>query len=176
MGQRLTSEDFNRLVRYFEHEAFRLEAQPAYLVDDEREPFRAFLRGEPLTPTNLPYFRAWYDQITAATQAGRRIARVRIVDDPPTDYQRWEAWVGTWNTTAGENIRYLPRGRARTLGLPDDDWWLFDSTRLAVMRFDPNGRPLGGEIVDDPEVVAQHCAWRDLAVHHSAPNMERLTA
>jgi hypothetical protein len=35
------------------------------------------------------------------------------------------------------------------------------------MRFDDQGRPLGGEMITDATIVEQHCAWRDLAVHHA---------
>jgi hypothetical protein len=79
-------------------------------------------------------------------------------------------WSGQYNTAAGETIRYLPRSRALVVGLPiTDDWWLFDSKKLATMRFGESGEPLGGEIVTDPDVVAQHCTWWELAVAHSQP-------
>lgn len=177
MGQRLTADDFNQLWRYFRHEAFRLECQPVYLVDVEREPFAEFLRGEPRPAPEIPYYAAWLDQIHAVTSQGRRVARVRILEEPPTDYQRWEIWAGQYNIAAGEDIRYLNRSQAVEVGLPvAADWWLFDSERLALMRFSPDGTPLGGEIIDDPEVVAQHCTWRDLAVSHSAPSPQCATA
>ena len=93
---------------------------------------------------------------------------MRLLDEPPTDYQRWEIWTGTFSAAAGEILRYLNRGTAQELGLPDTtDWWLFDSDRLALMRFDAEGRPLGGEVVTDPELVVQHRIWRDLALRHT---------
>ncbi len=93
-----------------------------------------------------------------------------MLDEPPTDYQRWEIWSGQFNTAAGETIRYLPRSRAAAIGLPvDNDWWLFDGEKLAVMRFGENGQPLGGEILTDPQAVAQHRTWWELAVQHSQP-------
>src|SRR5207247_1787670 len=86
------------------------------------------------------------------------------------DYQRWEIWSGQYNIAAGEIIRYLARSRAEAVGLPvTDDWWLFDSQRPAIMRFGGAGEPLGGEIVTDPDIVAGHCAWWELAVQHSQP-------
>ena len=95
------------------------------------------------------------------------------VDEPPTEYQRFEAWGSQWNVAAGEVIEYLPRAKALAVGLPDHaDWWLFDSATLALMEFDPDGRPLGGDIVRDPKIVALHCAWRDLAIQHATRAME----
>ena len=170
MGQRLTGEDFNNLFRYFTDTAFRLEVQPVYTVADEQESVREFLAGEPRPVTEFPFYADWLDKIRAATAAGKHVARVRVLDEPPTDYQRWEIWSGQYNTAAGETIRYLPRSRAISIGLPViDDWWLFDSTSLATMRFSTNGEPLGGEILTDADAVAQHCALRDLAVRHSDP-------
>jgi hypothetical protein len=97
--------------------------------------------------------------------------RVRVHDDPPTPYQQWERWVGSWNIRAGETLRYMTRARAHEVGLlpaaGDVDWWLLDSNRLIAMRFDTQGRRVATELVRDPATVVQACAWRDLAVHHS---------
>jgi hypothetical protein len=170
MGEQLTGEDFNQLFRYFTATAHRLEVQPVYTVTDERESLDEFLAGEARPVTEFAFYAAWLDQIRAVTAQGRRVGRVRILEEPPTDYQRWEMWSGQYNIAAGETIRYLPRSRALEIGLPVvDDWWLFDSAKLARMHFGNHGEPLGGEIITDPDVVAQHCAWWDLAVRHSAP-------
>lgn len=177
MTERLTPDDFNHLFHRFADEAFRLEVQPTYVVDDERESFAEFLRGEPRPITAYPFFTSWLDQIKAATDEGRRVIRVRVLEEPPTDYQRWEVWAGRYNAAVGEEIRYLPREQATAAGIPlADDWWLFDRQRLARMRFAADGTPLGGYIVTDTETIAQHNLWRDLAVHHSAPSPERATA
>jgi hypothetical protein len=168
MGEQLTGDDFNSLFRYFTRTAFRLEVQPVYSVTEERESVEEFLAGKPRAVTEFPFYAAWLDQIRKLTTEGKRVERVRVLDEPPTDYQRWEMWSGQFNVDAGEVIRYLPRSRAAEVGLPTvDDWWLFDSIRLARMRFTKDGEPLGGEIISDPKVVAQHCAWWELAVRHS---------
>ena len=165
MGQRLASEDFESLFRYYQRTAFRLEVQPFYMVEAELEPFAEFRAGSPRVPTEVPYLAAWLDQIQEITAQGRRVERVRITDDPPNDYQRWGSWVSRWNVEAGETIHELDRAVARGAGLPlAYDWWLFDEERLAVMEFDGQGRPLGGEIVTDDAAVLQHVAWRDLAI------------
>jgi hypothetical protein len=173
MGQRLTADDFNKLFRYFTSTAFRLETQPVYVVAEEQPSVQRFLGGGLHTIREYPPFAAWLDQIRALTDAGKRVERVRILEEPPTDYQRWEIWSGQTNIAAGEHIGYLPRSRAQSIGLPDaHDWWLFDGQRLARMHFDPSGVPLGGEITDDPEIVAQHRNWQDLAIRHTIPASE----
>ncbi|MFK3984458.1 DUF6879 family protein [Micromonospora sp. NPDC050397] len=168
MGEQLTGDDFNNLFRYFTDTAFRLEVQPVYTVADEQQSLEEFLAGEPRPVTDFPFYAAWLDKIHAATTQGKRVERVRVLEEPPTDYQRWEMWSGQYNIAAGEVIRYIPRSRGTSIGLPiKDDWWLFDSRRLAIMRFSEQGEPLGGEIISEPEIVARHRQSWDLAVKHS---------
>jgi hypothetical protein len=85
-----------------------------------------------------------------------------------------ERWAGQQTIAAGEVIRYMSRQCAHEVGLlpaaGEDDWWLLDDDRLVVMRFNDDGRLVENELVTDPERVAQACAWRDLAGHHSAPD------
>jgi hypothetical protein len=168
MGEQLTGDDFNDLFRYFTDTAFRLEVQPIYTVTDERQSLEEFLAGEPRPVTEFRFYAAWLDKIRTATAQGKRVERVRVLADPPTDYQRWEIWSGQYNIAAGEVIRYIPRSLGVAIGLPiTHDWWLFDSRYLAVMRFSEQGEPMGGEIISDPEIVAQHRRWWDLSVQHS---------
>lgn len=171
MGTALNDQEFGEALRVFEHTAFRLELQPAYSEPDEHATVAKFLAGEPEPPTEILGLQAWFDQVAGQVRQGKRIERVRVHDEPPTDYQRWERWIGAWNTSAGEVIRYMTRERAREVGLlpaaGDVDWWLLDSNRLIVMRFDAAGHRLTNELVTDPQRVVRACAWRDLAVHYS---------
>lgn len=105
--------------------------------------------------------------IRAETQAGRRFARVRVVSEPLTDYTRFGIWCAQFTNRAGEDIRYLPREKAHTAELPNYDYWLFDSHRLARMHFDDADQFLGAEIVEDPAVIMQHNYWRDAAWHYA---------
>jgi len=69
---------------------------------------------------------------------------------------------------AGEDIRYLERDRAETAGLPQEDYWLFDSCKLVIMRFDEtDNRFLEAEVIEDPGMIAQHNHWRDVARHYA---------
>jgi Family of unknown function (DUF6879) len=174
MGSALSNAEFGALLRAFEHTAFRLELQPVYLEPSEHDTVARFLAGEPEPPTEVEGLRAWFGQVADLTKQGKRIDRVRVHEDPPTDYQRWERWIGRWNTEAGETIRYITRHRAHEVGLlpaaGTRDWWLLDSSRLVVMTFDEEGHRIQNELITDPTIVVQACAWRDLAVHYSAPD------
>lgn len=94
----------------------------------------------------------------------RRFARVRVVDLPLSEWNRYSYALAEHNIRAGEDIRYLTRDQAPA-GLPDYDYWLFDSSRLIVMRFDDADRFVGGEPVEDPSEVVRANYWRDAAWH-----------
>ena len=105
--------------------------------------------------------------IRDAAKEGRIFTRVRAVDLPLSDYNRWSHVVAMRNNAAGEDIRYLTRHLAESISLPDHDYWLFDSRKLAIMHFGDDDRFHGAEIVEDPNVVVQHSYWRDAAWHHA---------
>jgi hypothetical protein len=171
-GRRLTEEQFGQALASFGHTAFRLELQSAYAEPCEADLLAAWNRGERPDPAEtVPELRDWYEQVAGQARAGKRVERVRVQRLPPTPYQQFERWLDRWNLGAGEVMRYITRSRAEEIGLlpaaGDTDWWLLDSSRLVVMRFDRAGRRVGTELVTNPKAVIKACAWRDLAVHHS---------
>ncbi|MFO7193335.1 MAG: hypothetical protein DIU77_013920 [Thermocrispum agreste] len=136
----------------------------AYAVSIEEEAFRKFLAGEPY---DLSWMDDWLETVRAATSEGKQFQRVRVVDEPMSDYARWSLEVAQHNNAAGEDIRYLQRERARAAGLPNHDYWLFDSRLLVRMDYDDCDQFLGGTIIEDPAEVVQHNYWRDVAWHHA---------
>jgi hypothetical protein len=111
--------------------------------------------------------QSWLDMVREATAQGRRLGRVRVVSLPLTDYSRFGVWCAQFTNAAGENIRYLVRDRAVTMNLPEHDYWLFDSRTLLRMHYDEKDHFLGGEIIDDPEIIVRHNYWRDAAWHYA---------
>ena len=139
-----------------------MEARSRYNPGYEGDSLRKFLKGE---PDDLPWLQAWLGMVREATAVGRRFSRVRVVDLPMSDYNRFGFAVSRHNIVAGEDIRYLDHGRA--MGLPDHDYWLFDSRTLVVMRFDDADRFVGGEVIDHPAAIVQHNYYRDAAWHQA---------
>jgi hypothetical protein len=111
----------------------------------------------------------WLPNVRKATAEGRRFERVRVVNIPPSDYSRFGLWTSRQTVGAGEDIRYLVRTEAEIAGLPNHDYWLFDSRTLVRMHFDDtDDRLISVEIVeDDPDQIVQHNYWRDAAWHHA---------
>lgn len=67
MPDLLTAEEFRRLSQGFEHTAFRLETHERYLDEEEREPVRRFLAGE---PADDAWFMDWYKAILMEACSG----------------------------------------------------------------------------------------------------------
>jgi hypothetical protein len=157
------------LFRTFKHTAYRLEVRDGYNEPSEAEPLRKFLVGE---HDDRLWFQGWLAMIRAATSQGRRFARVRVVTVPLTDYSRFGLSYAQYTVEAGEDIRYLSRGKAMELDLPNYDYWLFDSSLLVRMRFGDSDVYLGSEVVDESAEIVQHNVWRDVAWHHAVPRAD----
>jgi hypothetical protein len=105
----------------------------------------------------------WLRMVREAAAEGRRFARVRVVDLPMSDWNRYSYALAQHNIAAGEDIRYIERNN--TPDLPDHDYWLFDSSKLVTMRFDETDRFVGGELVEGPSEIIKANYWRDAAWH-----------
>lgn len=165
MAAFITDEDFDRCFDdAFHHTAWRLEARRAYASDAEGEEFQGLLRGE--DPAEDPD-RPWCRNVREQVDQGKRIERVRLVDDPPTVGRRYllaSAWT---NVVAGEDIRGLYRSRATALGLPIVDFWLFDSRFALKLHFGDQDEYLGAELIEDPATILGYCQVRDAAWHYA---------
>lgn len=152
----------SHLFRDFKHTAWRLETRRGYASDRKSPLWPRFLAGDDVAsePDN-----AWRRNVREQTASGKRFGRVRIVDDPPTQGQRFLLARAATNIAAGEDIRVLPRAEAERLRLPDYDFWLFDSRIVARFAFDEEDTTLGVYVSEDPAEVAAACQTRDAALH-----------
>ena len=169
MASLITDAEFAGLFRSFRMSAWRLEAS-CYKLDYEAAEFQRFIAGEPRVPSEISWWRPWFDKVRGWKDLGMEIGRVRVDDVPLTPYQRWQHWAEPWHQEAGEDIKHLPRPRAAELGLPLYDYWLFDDDRVVLMMFSSTGELTGRVLIehaDAPGIVSQHCAWRDLAVRNA---------
>jgi Family of unknown function (DUF6879) len=175
MGTRITSVTspaFDELFRSFKHTAYRLETLQAYDVSYEIEPYRAFLAGRP-RPQDASK-NAWTAMLAASAAAGKIVQRVHLLHEPLTDYLRYELeWSYPPNIEAGEDIRILPAsqvpaGDLSRLGVIGD-YWLFDSSDLWVMSYNPDGAFRYIEQVSDPGRIVARAYWRDAALHYAIP-------
>ncbi|MEU2510582.1 DUF6879 family protein [Streptomyces syringium] len=157
------------LFAEFKHTAWRLETQRGYASDRESPKWNRWRAGE-----SLGYDPAhpWHANVRTQTEAGKRFERVRLVDDPPTEGQRFLLASGLGNVEAGEDIRNLSRAEAQRAGLPDYDFWLFDSRTVVEFAFGSDGTTLGVRVREDAESVLRACQVRDAAWHYAVATTE----
>jgi hypothetical protein len=130
----------------FSLSAIRLECLPAYCGHGEEGSLQAWREGKPRPERSLRtdgYLR----EVAADVLGGRERARVRIVDEPLTDYIRWEMLAYAENAVAGEEIRIAVRkggsGKAQRDLAEASDFWFFDrggeNERAVLMYYEQDG-------------------------------------
>jgi hypothetical protein len=158
-------ENLARMFTSFQASAFRLETLPAYLVPQDVESLAAFRAGQPAPASRKQ--RAWLSTIQGAKERGARMQRVRMVETPLTDYQRFQfSWGYQENTEAGEEISILDH---KPDGLLVVDFWLFDDSQAVVLEYDDAGRFLRPIAVSNVEPYRQA---RDMALKSAVPFRE----
>lgn len=157
------------LFAEFKHTAWRLETRRGYATDRNSPKWERWKAGADIAAEPVD---AWRENIQRQTAAGKRFERVRLVDEPLTEGQAYLLASGLGNVAAGEDIRNLTRSQAQHLGLPDYDFWLFDSRIVARFVFDDDDTTLGVILSEDPADIAAACQARDAAWHHAVPTAQ----
>lgn len=152
--------DITHLFHDFEHTAWRLESRRAYAVDVGSPKWQLWQAGGDL---GFNPDHPWHANVRAQTEQGKRFERVRVIDSPPTEGQRFLLASGHGNVQAGENIRNLWRDDADRLGLPNEDFWLFDDRLMVRLVFDGDDNTLGVQVTEAPADVAEARRVRDTA-------------
>jgi len=169
--ERLTSAERDELLDTFDRDAFHLEQRDWYGVLAEDEPFQRWLAGRPADPRDG--LRPGLIRVRNAVRQGKIIRRVRVVTEPLTDYIRWEYECTPQNLAAGEDIRWLPRGRLpRDVVLPPGDFWLFDDRLVRFGHFAGDGEFLDHELSADPAVVKMCASAFEAVWERAVPHAE----
>ncbi|NEE37960.1 hypothetical protein G3M53_72755 [Streptomyces sp. SID7982] len=164
-------DEFEGLFRTFSHSAWRLETRRRYASDEATGTYRQFVEtGRVEWDENDPYC----ELIRSQTAQGKRVERVRIVDQPLTTGQLYLLNNAKRNSRLGEDIRNLWRADADRLQLPSEDFWLFDSRLAARLRFDDD-HLVDVELITEPAEIVRYSVIRDAAWHHAVPH-ENLAA
>ncbi|MBL1098270.1 DUF6879 family protein [Streptomyces coffeae] len=157
-------DDFGKLFEKFEHTAWRLETRRRFASDEATDTYAQFVAGEPV---QWDYDHPWCTNVRTQTEQGKRIERVRIVDNPPTTGQLYLLNNAKRNCDVGEDIRNLWRADADRLRLPAEDFWLFDSKFAALLNFDDDDNLLNVELITEPVAVNRYLQVRDAAWHYA---------
>ncbi|MEV5577101.1 DUF6879 family protein [Streptomyces parvus] len=159
-------DEFEGLFRTFGHSAWRLETRRRYASDEATDTYRQFIEtGEVEWDASDPYC----ELIRSRTAQGKRVERVRIVDQPPTTGQLYLLNNAKRNSRLGEDIRNLWRADADRLQLPPEDFWLFDGRLVARLRFDDD-HLVDVELITEPVEIVRYSVVRDAAWRHAVPH------
>ncbi|WP_346186136.1 DUF6879 family protein [Streptomyces osmaniensis] len=166
MSHPISFDEFDGMFTALRHSAWRLESRRRYAWDEQQGTYRQFLaEGRVDWDLNDP----WCKERREQTALGKRFERVRIVDEPLAEGQRYLLDNARRNAAVGEVIRVLARSKADELGLPREDFWLFDARVVALLRFDGADEMTGVDLVTDPVEVLRYAQVREAAWHHSVP-------
>ncbi|MEU7631855.1 DUF6879 family protein [Nocardia sp. NPDC049220] len=150
---------YARFFRAARISAVHVEVQDAYRVPDEYEPLLRWRRTREIVETDGG--RQWCAMVAETVSRGVKVARVRVVTVPHTEYTQWLLDACATNVAAGEQIRWLPRHLAAAV--PSDDYWLFDNETVAFNTVDADGDAVGLAVTTDPAIAAVCTeAWNQL--------------
>lgn len=146
----MTPEEFDALFDQFHSTAFRWEGLPAYDVGGEEAVYIEAMRSGAPVPERSVRTDPWIARIAITTVAGKDWSRLRVVDDPLTEYERFELAAYTEAQVVGDRTSIVRRADVA----PGLDFWLFDGGRpeayAVVMRYDDDGHWLGADLTTEP--------------------------
>jgi len=160
---------FRDLFRTFEHSTWRLETRRRYASDEDDDTYRQFVETG---AAEWDLYDEYCEMIRSQTAQGKRVERVRIVDEPPTTGQLYLLDNAKRNGALGEDIRNLSRKDADRLQLPAEDFWLFDGRLVALLRFDDDDQLVDVELITEPAEVVRYSRIREAAWHYAVPHEE----
>ncbi|WP_242904420.1 DUF6879 family protein [Actinomadura terrae] len=144
------ADEFERLLKTFKREALHLEARDAYGTATELPYLAKWLAGE---PDDLAWLGGWCQTLREHVRAGRSVRRARIVSEPLSEYQLWSHSIAGPMVEAGEDIRWVPRPAVSAVGVPGNDFYLFDGYLAVFLHYAGNGLSVGMTATDDPDVA-----------------------
>jgi hypothetical protein len=165
----LDSPEFQALFEDIKESWFRLETLQVYAVDYERTGFNDFMRTGRLDRQPYGRYGRWQQMLRRHADAGRRIQRVHVIEEPLTDYLRYELAAYQFNAAAGEEIRLIAVSpKAWPTGVPRaTDFWLFDDHEVWDMEYNDAGDFLCARRSTSEAYLEQCRQWRDAAMRQS---------
>lgn len=155
----LSTAEFQEQFSAFSYTAFRLETLQRYIGTGRDED--------------------WISLVKDNAKRGKRHSRVHVVAEPLTASMTEELTIGyPGSVAAGEKIGIIPIPDPADwpTGVANSDFWLFDSSTLVAMHYDPDGTWTGAELITDPKRVVEACRVRDAAWRYATDWDEYISA
>jgi len=164
MSRALTREELGALFEDATRSVVRLETLQAYDAPAEVERRRAFAAGRE------GWQRSAADEslrmIRETTARGVAWSRVHVLEEPLTDYLRFELAAYHENEAAGEAVWIADRATHPDLADLNEDFVLIDDRVGVLFRHDQAGRRLGWERIAEDQ-LGHYRRQRDLALAHA---------
>lgn len=175
----MTLEEFDQLFDTFTTSAFHLETHQTYAISEEDKRLRAFREGLP-RPVRSVRTTPWLRRVAVTTAQGKNWSRVHVIEQPLSEYLRYQLVGYVESQAAGEEIRLADRGQHLELAELGPDSWLFDAGTSdafgVLLHFDSEGQLLGIDKVTDRSAVEELERQRQVALAHSVSLAEYLAA
>ncbi|GGK07078.1 hypothetical protein GCM10010123_41100 [Pilimelia anulata] len=147
----LTYAEFVRAYESVADSWAHLELQPHYGVNLPSPHFAAWRRDE---PDDLSYLDPWCGLLSAMTAAGKRLRRLKVVNEPLGEYHRWIHSAQGPIHRAGEVTRWCRRRDVPHVAFPATDYYLLDDSAALFLHFDGDLNPVAYTITEDSGIVA----------------------
>lgn len=163
----MTLEQLTELIGTTRHDLLRIETLPSYDTAITTSDFRRWLDGE-LEP-DWDARQSWLDLLRRWANEGRPRRRVRVIHNPPSDYERYACdWGYRHNVAAGELVRILDLAEqsppGELLSAPGD-WTLIDGRNVVRMHYGHDGQFCGAQLLDVADVdrhrLAADAVWNE---------------
>ena len=164
----ISDDEFDELIATLDHELVHLETRDAYGTAVELPHMAKWAAGE---PDDLEWLQGWCTVLREAVSAGKLVRRARIISEPLSDYQRWSYSIAQSMVDAGEDIRWVPRRLVSSIGIPGNDFYLFDDRLVVFLIYSGNGLNADYQSSTDPDNIhlcrsAFEAVWK-LSIPHS---------
>lgn len=147
----VSADEFSALTSHFASTAVHLETRDAYGTEVELPYMAKWRAGE---HDDLGWMQDWCRTLRRHVAAGRSVRRARIVSEPLSEYQRWSHSIAHVMVDAGEDIRWTPRRLVSAIGIPGNDYYLFDDSLVVFLHYAGNGLAVDRTSSTDPDVLA----------------------
>ena len=143
----------DELISTFKKSAKRLEIlQEFHIEGGEWENFQKFKNGE--VASAFPELVDWNEQIAEWTKQGKTVERVRVFENPLSDYLKYEIFEAYAPCAlSGQKVNFVSRKQLDKIAGKKKmkDFWIFDDKFVFEMDYDENHNYCGGRIVDGAE-------------------------
>jgi len=146
--------DINNPFETFQKYAFRLEALPRYLVENEKEAFAAFKESGVLPDS---FGLDWSELVSNNVRVGKKMQRLRLLSEHLTDYERFELQIYS-GPSQGEQIHTGMRNDYQDQYMYD--FWFFDDKWIAQVNYEDDGTFINFDIrLATPQELQMYTYW-----------------